>query len=87
MGFMNAGCEKAMFGWPCDDEMEKIRDDFARETDAVQQKVIAEAAQVREGQIVTHIPLGQWYLGALMRKNVDGMLRAPAPVFWTITLQ
>ena len=87
MGFMNAGCEKAMFGWPCDAEMEKIRDDFARETDAVQQKVIAEAAQVREAQIVTHVPLGQWYLGALMRKNVDGMLRAPAPVFWNITLQ
>src|SRR5499426_773892 len=24
MGFMNAGCEKAMFGWPCDETMEKL---------------------------------------------------------------
>jgi len=87
MGFMNAGCEKAMFGWPCDETMEKLRDDFAREIDPAKQRAIAEATQVRETQIVTHIPLGQWYLGALMRKNVSGMVAAPAPVFWNIQLQ
>src|SRR5581483_3865727 len=86
MGFMNAGCDKAMFGWPCDPEMEKLREDFARETDPAKQKAIAEATQVREAQIVTHIPLGQWYLGALMRKNVSGMIEAPAPVFWNIAI-
>ena len=31
--FLNASCDKAPFGWPCDAEMEKLRDDFARETD------------------------------------------------------
>jgi peptide/nickel transport system substrate-binding protein len=85
-GFMNSACDKAMFGWPCDQEMEKLRDDFARETDPAKQKAIAEAVQVREGQVVTHIPLGQWYLPAAMRKNVDGMLIAPAPVFWNMTI-
>ena len=85
-GFMNSACDKAMFGWPCDETMEKLRDDFARETDPDKQKAIAEAVQVREGQVVTHVPLGQWYLGAVMRKNVDGMLVAPAPVFWNIAI-
>jgi len=42
---------------------------------------------VREGQVVTHIPLGLWYSGALMRKNVDGMLVAPAPVFWNMAIK
>ena len=37
-GFMNSGCDKAMFGWPCDAEMEKLRDQFARETDPAKQK-------------------------------------------------
>ena len=46
-GFLNASCDKAMFGWPCDAEMEKLRDDFARETDPAKQKAIAEAVQVR----------------------------------------
>jgi peptide/nickel transport system substrate-binding protein len=27
-GFVNASCDKASFGWPCDAEMEKLRDDF-----------------------------------------------------------
>ena len=85
-GFMNSACDKAMFGWPCDEGIEKLRDDFARETDPAKQKAIAEAVQVREGQVVTHIPLGQWYLGAAMRKNVDGMLEAPAPLFWNIAI-
>jgi peptide/nickel transport system substrate-binding protein len=84
--YVNAACDKASFGWPCDEKLEMLRDDFARETDPAKQKAIAEAVQVREGQVVTHIPLGQWYLGAAMRKNVDGMLEAPAPLFWNIAI-
>ncbi|NJO33893.1 MAG: ABC transporter substrate-binding protein [Rhodospirillales bacterium] len=85
-GFMNSGCDKAMFGWPCDAEMEKLRDQFARQTDPAKQKAIAAAVQVQNTKMVTHIPLGQWYLGSPMRKNVDGMLRTPAPVFWNISV-
>jgi len=87
MGFMNAACEKAMFGWPCDAEIEKLREDFARETDPAMQKVIAEAAQIRETKVVTHIPLGQFNQPAVMRKNVEGVLVAPATVFWNIALK
>src|SRR5207237_9794727 len=47
-GFLNAGCDKALFGWPCDAEIEKLRDDYARAPDAAKQKAIAEAVQLRE---------------------------------------
>lgn len=86
-GFTNAACEKAMFGWPCDAEMEKLRDQFARETDPAKQKAIAEAVQVQNTKVVTHVPLGQWYQPVAMRKNVEGMPVAPAPAFWNITLK
>lgn len=85
-GFMNSACDKAMFGWPCDAEMEKLRDQFARETDPAKQKEFAAAVQAHNTKAVTHLPLGQWYLGSPMRKNVDGMLSAPAPVFWNISM-
>jgi peptide/nickel transport system substrate-binding protein len=85
--FLNSACDKAMFGWPCDPEMEKLRDQFAREVDPTKQKVIAEAVQVRATQMVTHIPLGQWYQRSLMRKNLVGMMQAPAPVFWNMEMQ
>src|SRR3989442_1179029 len=46
-GFLNSACDRAMFGWPCDQEMETLRDQFARETDPAQQKTIAQAVQGR----------------------------------------
>ena len=39
--FLNASCDKAPFGWPCDAELERLRDQFARETDPAKQKAIA----------------------------------------------
>ena len=84
-GFANAGCDKAMFGWPCDAEMEKLRDQFARETDPKKQKEIAEAAQVRNTQATTHLFLGQWYQPIAARKNVNGIMTAPVPVFWNVS--
>ena len=83
---LNAGCEKAFApGWPCDREIEMLRDQFARETDAVRQKQIAEAIQVLATRVTTHVILGQWYTAAAVRKNVSGMPIAPVPVFWNVT--
>jgi peptide/nickel transport system substrate-binding protein len=87
MGFLNASCDKAMFGWPCDQEMEKLRDQFARETEPAKQKALAEAAQIRLVQYPTHIPLGQWYGAVAVRKNVQGMMEAPVTVFWNIEMK
>ena len=85
-GFLNASCETANWGWPCDQRMEKLRDDFARETDPAKQKEIAELVQQRAFEIMTHIPLGQWYQPGAIRKGViDGVLTSPAPVFWNMT--
>jgi peptide/nickel transport system substrate-binding protein len=84
-GFVNSSCDKAAFGWPCDAQMEKLRDDFARATDPAKQKEIAEAVQVREAEVVTHIHLGQWYQSGAAKKGVTGFMTAPAPVFWNVT--
>ena len=46
-GFFNASCDKAMFGWPCDETIEKFRDQFAKETDPAKQKeIVDEPAEV-----------------------------------------
>jgi peptide/nickel transport system substrate-binding protein len=84
-GFINSSCDKAMFGWPCDQALEKLRDDYARATDPAKQKEIADAVQVREAEVVTHIHLGQWYQAGAARKGVSGFLVAPAPVFWNVS--
>jgi len=85
--FFNASCDKAPFGWPCDEKMEKLRDDYARATDPAKQKEIAAEVQQRAAEITTHINLGQWYQPGAHRPNVSGWLKAPAPVFWNISLK
>jgi len=84
-GFFNASCDKAMFGWPCDDVIEKLRDGYAKETDPAKQKQIAMDLQKRWVEAPTHINVGQWYQPSALRTNIDGMLVAPAPVFWNMS--
>ena len=85
-GFFNAGCDKAMFGWPCDETIEKLRDEFAKETDPAKQKAIAEdRAEVRVTEYPTHVQLGQWYSPFAVRSTVDGNVTAPVTVFWNVS--
>ncbi|HRD76194.1 MAG TPA: ABC transporter substrate-binding protein, partial [Hyphomicrobiaceae bacterium] len=83
-GYFNSACDKALFGWPCDPEMEKLRDAFARETDPAKLKAIAEAVQVRATEMTSHIHLGQWYSAGAHRKSISGWLATPVPVLWNI---
>ena len=82
--FINASCEKAPFGWPCDPELERLRADFAREVDPAKQKAIADAVQVRETEYPTYINVGQFRLPFAMRKSVEGVLSAPVTIFWNV---
>jgi len=84
-GFFNASCDKAMFGWPCDEAIEKLRYAFAKESDPAKQKEIAEATQARVSEYPTHVHLGQWYQPVAVRTNIDGMMVAPVTVFWNIS--
>ena len=62
--------------------MEKLRDDFARASDPAKQKEIAEAVQKRNIEITAEIPVGEYVSPLALRKNVKGLVFAPAPVFW-----
>ncbi len=84
-GFFNSACDKAMFGWPCDAEIEKLRDQFSKEADPAKQKAIVEAVQRRVGDYPTHIHLGQFYVPSAVRTSIDGILVAPVPVLWNVT--
>jgi peptide/nickel transport system substrate-binding protein len=84
-GFLNASCDKAMFGWPCDEQLEKLRDQFARETDGAKQKAIAEQVQLRYLENPTHVHLGQWYGSrSPCARTSTGWLVGPVVVMWNI---
>jgi peptide/nickel transport system substrate-binding protein len=82
---MSGGCEaKAWFGWPCDERLEKLRDDWARATDPAKQKEIAVDIQRLAYDIVPYVNYGQWFLPTAYRRNLKGVIMSPVPFFWNI---
>jgi peptide/nickel transport system substrate-binding protein len=78
-------CGDAWFGWPCDPELEKLRQAFIRETDPAKQKQLAETLHRRLWEEnIPVLPVGQYYQPFLWRKNVTGVLKANTIVFWNI---
>jgi len=82
--FLNASCDKATFGWPCDEALEKLRDAYAKETDPAKQKAIAEQVQLRLIDYPTYVPLGQFTNATALRTNVSGVLQVPSLALWNI---
>ncbi len=82
--FFNASCDKATFGWPCDEQLEKLRDAYARESDLTKRKAIAEAVHVRFSEYPTHVHLGQYLQPTAYRNNLSGLLVASNLVLWNV---
>ncbi len=82
---ISGGCrERAWFGWPCDEAIEKLRDDFAREPDAAARKALAKQIQARAHEIVTHGLYGQWSNPVAYRESITGLIKSPVQFFWNI---
>jgi peptide/nickel transport system substrate-binding protein len=77
-------CGDAWFGWPCDAEAEKLRQQFIRETDAAKQKEIATALHKRLWENIPYIPIGQYQQPFVWRKNVTGWLKTNTVVYWNV---
>ncbi|AFX98503.1 bacterial extracellular solute-binding s, 5 Middle family protein [Candidatus Endolissoclinum faulkneri L2] len=83
---LNASCDKAWFGWPCDARVERLRDQFARATSLEAQKSIATELQVRAMEIVTHAHGGQYYRPSSWRNDkLSDVIGGPFPIFWNLT--
>lgn len=81
---MRSNCDKAWFGWPCDEQIERHRAEFANTTDAARRKEIARLAQLRALETVPYVPLGQLYLVRAHSAKLTGILNAAIPVYWNI---
>ncbi|MBY0322413.1 MAG: ABC transporter substrate-binding protein [Reyranella sp.] len=83
--FVNAACDKATFGWSCDETIEKLRDAYAAETDPAKQKAIAEQVQLRLLEYPTFVPLGQFTTPTAIRTNLSGLITpTPALALWNV---
>jgi peptide/nickel transport system substrate-binding protein len=82
--YAEASGDRAQFGWPLDEEIEKLRMDFVRESDPKEQFAIAEQVQKRIMDLGVLVPLGQYVQPLARRKNVSGNIASPITVFWNV---
>ncbi|TXL77622.1 ABC transporter substrate-binding protein [Vineibacter terrae] len=84
--FTSGGCEKAWFGWPCDEALEKLRIAYARATDDAEKKALADKVQDRIMEQAHYLVVGQYKaFGAYRKERMQGWLPGPAAVFWNIS--
>jgi peptide/nickel transport system substrate-binding protein len=79
-------CDKAWFGWPCDPEMEKLRDAFIHETDPAKQKELGDAISDKVMNEGFFVPVGQYKaFGAYRKDRLEGWLPGPVAVMWNVS--
>ncbi|MCH8884568.1 MAG: ABC transporter substrate-binding protein, partial [SAR324 cluster bacterium] len=65
--------------------LEDLRDAWARSSDPVQQKKIADELQIRSFEVVPYVNYGQWFAPTAYRNNLKGVIISPVPFFWNIS--
>ncbi len=84
IGTSGGGVERAWFGWPADEKVEKLRDAWARESDSAKKKALIDELQARLFEVVPFANYGQWFQPMAWRKGLKGVLVSPVPFFWNI---
>jgi peptide/nickel transport system substrate-binding protein len=74
----------AWFGWPDIPQLEKLITDWVRATDPARRKQLADEIQRIALDEVAYVPWGEYVLPTAFRKNVQGILKFIAPVFWNV---
>ena len=82
---LDAGGEKAWFGWP---NSPKVQEDIATWYDApdrAAEKKTMDQLNRDSMDFVTYVPTGFFLQYQSWRKNVNGVVKAPFPVFWGVS--
>ncbi|MFU8865827.1 MAG: ABC transporter substrate-binding protein [Rhodobacterales bacterium] len=81
---LNGRGENAWFGWPTDEAIEDLKEEFIAATTSEEQLEIAQRIQAHNMEEVLYIPLGQYVGPQARRANIVDMLASPVPVFWNV---
>lgn len=76
--------QKNWFGWPCDEQIEKLRKDFIAAATQEEQKKVAEALQKRFYEFFPYVNTGQFTAPVAWRNTLVGVPDALLFVAWNI---
>jgi peptide/nickel transport system substrate-binding protein len=76
--------KKGHFGWPSDDKIEALRNEWLKAATLYERKKLAAAIQERAFEVVPYLPTGQWKPVTAYHKNVKGVIQAPPYLMWNV---
>jgi peptide/nickel transport system substrate-binding protein len=76
--------DKAFFGWPSDDKLEALRREWITASDSEVRQEVAAKIQERAFEVVPYIPTGLYMQKTAYRKNIKGVIEAPAILMWNV---
>ncbi len=79
---LDAGGDKAWFGWPKSDAVQAAIGEWYAAPDLAAEKAAAVKINRLSFENVTYIPTGFFLQYTAWRKNLTGVVKAPFPVFW-----
>jgi len=81
---LNGRGKAGFFGWPDDPQLEKLRTAFVAAKTPEEQKKAASAIQAHAMDVVNYVPLGEYKIPSVWRKETSGWLESPVPLFWNV---
>ena len=81
---LRANGKGAGFGWPTDETLEQLRQQWMDAPDQASQLALSEQIQRRAFDVVPEVPLGQMVMPTAFRSNITDIVRAPYPIFWGV---
>ncbi len=79
------GPEGGWFGWPELPKLEELRIAYAKAATLDEQKTLAEQIQKLAYDEGIYAPIGQYFVPTAWSSALEGVLDAPAPLFWNIS--
>jgi peptide/nickel transport system substrate-binding protein len=82
---MQASCDRAWPGWPCDAEHQALIDAFPYAATPEERKRLLDALHVSAYRLIPYVPHGQWYLPSAVSPRLSGVLAMPGIIVpWNI---
>ncbi|WP_426955073.1 ABC transporter substrate-binding protein [Muricoccus radiodurans] len=82
---INTNCEQRNYlGWPCNENIERLRAAYAAEPDAARRAAILEEMSRALWEFLPVILTGNYYSPFAWRREVSGVIRTAPLVFWNI---
>jgi peptide/nickel transport system substrate-binding protein len=77
-------CDQAWYGWPCDQRIADAGREWALATEPAKQHRLIDELQGLHMENVTNVPLGMYRPTIIYRKELSGIIPAPAIFYWNI---